>query len=399
MDHEMIVSRMVDYFASGSKGKEQMRYGLEAEHFIVDRKTKKSVPYDGAGGIQSLLREISPHFSREVSENGNVLGLINDDAALSLEPGSQLEISVKQNLHIADTIKIYNNIFQMVQALLEKRGQALMTQGYLPASSVKELSLLPKPRYFFMDQYFTKTGTMGINMMRGTASCQISIDYTDEGDFIDKYRCACILSPIFALISGNTPVFERKPNGNPLIRTKIWRNVDAERTGILRDTFSPDFSFRKYAEYVLGQNAIFEGSNGAEQASRRRVIDVLSDPGTEPDAFMLYLSLVFPDVRLRQYIEIRVADSMPVEKTAAYMALLKGLFCDVSGLKSLLNRFFWSREGIVDAQNAIMEKGRHAMAYGEPVLSVINEIMAFALSRLENGEQELLRKGFAPYEL
>ncbi|MDR0287498.1 MAG: hypothetical protein LBI03_07345, partial [Clostridiales bacterium] len=377
---EILVSKIIDYFVSGCKKRDELKFGLEVEHFVVDRKSMKSIQYKGEKGIQSLLTELSPRFLQEYRESENLFGLFNEDAALSLEPGSQLEISVKQYQSIIEIKQIYNKYFQIIQEMLEKRGQALITQGYMPVSQAEDIELLPKSRYYFMDAYFKKTGSMGINMMRGTASCQVSIDYVNEADFIDKYQCACMLCPIFELISSNTPVFEGKRNTNPLIRTKIWRNVDAARTGFLRETFDPDFSFLKYAEYILDQNAIYVVLNGIAERSEHKVIDVLKDmEDITQDDLILYLSLVFPNVRLRQYIEIRVADSIPLEKMAAYMALIKGLFADISILKSWLKQFSWSCESILEAQDAIMNNGYDAIVYGKPVNYFINEMNKLAL--------------------
>ena len=388
--HKALLSKIEDYFISGCKEAGQMELGLEAEHFVVEKDSRKSVPYAGKNGVQDTLLCLSPQFEGQYRESDSLLGLSNQDAALSLEPGSQLEISVRHSRRIADVGGAYERYYQMINGLLSQRGQTLVSEGYLPLSRAEEITIIPKERYRFMDAHFRKTGKMGVNMMRGTASCQVAIDYFDENDFVKKYQCACILSPVLALIASNTPTFEGKANSNPLIRTKIWRNVDPERTGILHSTFQSDFSFKKYAEYVLSQKAIFTVKDGKHQASGSGVLDLLCGSDDYFDDFLLYLSLVFPDVRLRQYVEIRVADSMSIENTYAYMALIKGLFSDMRELGRLLEHADWSYEAFISAQDAIMENGANAVVYGQPALRLIDELTQLALRNLEDDEKGFL---------
>ncbi|MCL2051009.1 MAG: glutamate-cysteine ligase family protein [Lachnospiraceae bacterium] len=390
---ETIIKNYTDFFAAGSKRPTDLKYGLEAEHFIVDRDSRQSIPYFGENGVLQLLNELKPHFTSEYWADGHLFGLINNEAELSLEPGSQLEISVAASADITELAFIYNKYHQIISTILAKRNQELLSEGYQPKTLVRDIPLLPKKRYTFMDQHFNKTGNYGINMMRGTASCQVVLDYTDEKDFINKYQCACLLAPLFAIISSNAPIFEAKPNDNPLIRTAIWRGVDPARCGIPPAAFDPDFSFRKYAEYIISQDAIFEAEADISKKSERKVSAVLSTKPKWSEEYLLYLSLVFPDVRLRQYIEIRVADSMPATQTFAYMALIKGLFLDMDSLNEWLTKFPRSINAITEAFDALMAKGLDAIVYGEPVTCLLNEMRELSLQQLSKKERTLLKEG------
>ncbi|MCL2718043.1 MAG: glutamate-cysteine ligase family protein [Lachnospiraceae bacterium] len=401
---ETIIKNYTDFFAAGSKHPNDLKYGLEAEHFIIDKDTRKAVTYFGENGVLQLLNELKPHFISEYWTDGYLFGLINDEAELSLEPGSQLEISITASSDIAEIAAIYHKYHCIITSILASRNQELLSEGYQPATLVNDIELLPKKRYTFMNGHFRSTGNRGINMMRGTASCQVVLDYFNEKDFISKYQSACILTPLFALISSNSPIFEAKPNENPLIRTEIWRGVDPARCGIPPATFAPDFSFRKYAEYIIGQAAIFEivesKSNKFESIkSERKVDEVLSVKPVWDDDYLLYLSLVFPDVRLRQYIEIRVTDSMPAPQTFAYMALIKGLFLDMECLNKWLAKFPRSIEAITEAGDALMEKGMGAIVYGEPVTDLLNQMIELSLEQLNQKESEILKNGFTRYGL
>jgi glutamate--cysteine ligase len=219
----------------------------------------------------------------------------------------------------------------------------------------------------------------------------VALDYSSEADFINKYQYACLLLPLLSFISSNSPVFEGQENSNPLIRTVIWRGVDSARSCIVPTTFAADFSFARYAEYIIDQAAIFEMKDGKAEKSERKVDEVLAAKTEWDEDFLLYLSLVFPDVRLRQYIEIRIADAMDEERTFAYMALIKGLFSDAAALGDWLADVPRSITAITAAQDAIMKDGMQAQVYGRPVKLLLEEMMGLAARQLTDcGERERL---------
>ena len=358
------------YFSKGCKPYDQFKTGFELEHFIVGQ-NDRNVCYSSPGGAEQLLGALASRFPERAEENGRLLGLSDGEMALTLEPGGQLEVSIVPKASIAGAQAVYRRFRALVDPLLEARGSRLVQRGYLPASSVKEIELIPKERYRRMDAHFQTSGSMGRNMMRGTAACHISIDYTSEADFIDKYRCACLLGPMLAWLSSNTPVFEGRPNRNPLLRAHIWRNVDPARC-LVPDIFAEGFGFEAYAKFVL------------------RAPEILS-PAEGDDLIPLQLSIVFPEVRLRQYIELRAADSMPEDKAFAYMALVKGLFADMPRLKALLAGFEWSQAALDAAQDAITQNGSKAVVYGMPLKAFTAKLTALAGENL-GGEKTYLEK-------
>ena len=391
---DSIIKNYVEFFRAGAKDPADLKHGLEAEHFIVYKDTKKAVPYLGENGVCALLHELSPHFDREYVDDGHLLGLLSDAAELSLEPGSQLEISTAASASIAEMAATYEKIRTLIDPILESKGQELVSIGYQPATLAAEIELLPKTRYRYMDTHFKQAGTHGINMMRATASCQVVLDYVDEADFIEKYRAACILLPLLSLFAANSPVFEGEKNDNPLIRTVIWRGVDPARSCLVPSTFDEDFSFAAYAAYIINQAAIFEMKNEAAKKSARSVRAVLAKKDaliTWDEDYLLYLSLVFPDVRLRQYIEIRIADAMPTEKSFAYVALIKGLFSDMAALRAWLKPFPRSISAITAAQDAIMQEGLNALVYGESAARLLKQMRMLAEAGLTPEERIFLQ--------
>jgi glutamate--cysteine ligase len=187
---------------------------------------------------------------------------------------------------------------------------------------------------------------------------------------------------LLALLCSNSPIYEGKENQNKLLRTAIWRDVDPARCGIVPTVFDPAFSFRKYAEYVIDQAAIFVVEHDVAKKSALRVSEVLEEKKEWDDDYALYLSLVFPDVRLRQYIEIRVADSMRQAEMFGTMHLIKGLFADMKRLREWLGKFPQSVAAIVAAQDAIMDKGWEATVYGEPVKELCRQMKEIASVRI-----------------
>jgi glutamate--cysteine ligase len=248
-----------------------------------------------------------------------------------------------------------------------------------------------------MDEHFRGTGTGGIHMMRGTASCQVALDYADEADFVAKYRCAYLLTPLLALLTDNSPRYEGRDYDQFLLRTDIWRRVDPARSGIVPTIFDPDFSFRKYAEYVLNQAAIFAVVDGVPHKTTQKAYEILAGRTEWDEDFLLYLSLVFPDVRLRQYIEIRVADAMPPHQTFAYLALIKGLFADIARLAEWVGNFPQSVAAIETAQNAIMADAWQAVVYGKPVRELCQQMIALAAGQLDDGERAILQNGLGGF--
>jgi len=358
---DSLLEAFIRYFNDGCKAPGQFRTGFELEHFIVDRE-RRNVNYSQPGGAEQLLGELAPRFPERTAENGRLLGLSDGGMAISLEPGGQLEVSIAPKAGIEEARAAYRRFRALVDPALKKYNHRLLQRGYLPVSKVRDIELIPKERYRRMDAHFRETGSMGLHMMRGTAACHVSIDYADETDFVEKYRCARLLGPVLAYMSSNTPVFEGRPNRNKLIRAKIWRNVDSIRCDV-PGIFDEGFGFEAYARFVLRAPEILRESCVQERVP-------------------LYLSLVFPEVRLRQYIELRAADSMAEGKAFAYMALVKGLFADMPRVSALLSGCEHSAAAVLAAQDAIMKNGGRAVVYGRPVARLIDELTALAREAL-----------------
>ncbi len=242
------IENMVSFFQEGCKT--QFYMGLELEHFVVDSQNAL-LPYSGEKGIAVLLEQLLPFYDKSYISDGNLIGLSRKDCAVSIEPAGQLEISISPQQEVKEMERIYRQFHQEVTPILEKWNASLQTYGYLPKGKVSKLELLTKKRYQYMDAYFATIGEAGRQMMRGTAAAQVSIDYRDEEDFIKKYEAAYMLNPFFAWITDNVPVFENEPNHQAMIRSRIWTQVDKQRTNVFSYLKGRGYFHQGYTSTVL----------------------------------------------------------------------------------------------------------------------------------------------------
>jgi glutamate--cysteine ligase len=372
--------------------------GLELEHFPVFEDGKPAL-YSGRYGILEVLEELKPYFKEPYYVDGVLLGMNNDEYSISLEPSAQFEISITPKTKVSDIEKIYDSFTALTDPVFKKNGIHLETLGYRPSGSVYSLPLIPKKRYEYMDRYFKTSGTCGINMMRGTASTQVSIDFAGEWDFVRKYRFAYLLMPALKLICDNTPVFEDQKNNVPLKRTFIWRNTDKARCDIPPGLFDAGFGFKTYAEYLLNVPLIFIPENGSFVYTGNKTAAQLfeSKPLSLPDIEHI-ASMVFPDVRLKRYIEIRGADSLPKEKALGYAALIKALFYSCGTIEDYLGEFKITGRDIYEAEDSLMSGGKKGEIYSVPADSFINSLFKCAKANISNDERHYIEDLEAFYE-
>ena len=207
-----------------------------------------------------------------------------------------------------------------------------MNAGYHPTRKAEELTLIPKERYRLMDKHFADLGTLGLRMMRASASTQVSIDYTSEADAVRKMRIASALAPVLGAIADNVAVYEREVGAYPLVRLAVWRNVDDDRCGVVPGVFKPGFGFGAYADWLLSTSPIFinakqpDGTTVEQAESTRSAGEIYKNTAMTKADIEHLISMFWPDVRLKRFVEIRPADSLPQEYLTGYAALIKGLF-------------------------------------------------------------------------
>ena len=330
------LSAMVDHFASGCK-KEKL-FGLELEHFVVDVKTKRTLPY--FDGVEAILKKFALLYGEPVYSNSSpshIIGINGQNAAITLEPAAQLEISIAPSSDVSKIRLVYDEFEKLLRPILEEHDCELICVGYHPKSKVDELPLIPKARYGFMDSYFKTVGTRGKYMMKGTAATQVSIDYESEADFIKKFRVANIIGPFLSKIFDNTEVFEGQPYEGKLARTYIWNDVDADRSMVVAGALDkPNFGFYDYAEYIYNTPPIFILENGQEKFTGPvPASEIFANRAMTQKDIEHVISMAFPDVRLKTNLELRTVDSVPIADAIRYTKLLGLIFYDQNNLDTL----------------------------------------------------------------
>lgn len=390
MEQQENFNRLEDYFRRGCKDARQNSIGIEIEHFVIHSETKETISYYGDKGIGRVLLALSeayPGCRLIGGEDGQgCLGFATDKFIITLEPAAQVEISIQPQAEISAIKQIYKEFCGALDETLDSFGYTYVTEGYQPVSLVENLEIIPKERYKIMNRHFQSTGTMGKNMMRGTGSVQVAVDYHSEEDFRKKFQLAYVMMPIFKLLMDNTPYFEGSDNHQMLKRTEIWNNVDPDRSGIIPDVLKADYAFRDYALYLWNATPIFLPIDGKDTAVGMTAMRELFKERKLSEPMIEHIvSMFFPDVRLKQYIEIRGADSTGPERIFAYAALIKGLLYN-DPFAEEIQRFIRERHlqsaDIKAAEASLMDKGWQGEVYGIPALVMAQNV-------LERGKQDL----------
>lgn len=408
--------RLVEYFEAGAKGAGNCKYlGLEVEHFITTENGRPMSyePSRDLPGVRNVLEHLMQWYPEPIlNGRGDLLGLNGTDGSVTLEPAAQLEISVAPFADVASIVDAYDRFRLWAGDYLHEHGARLVNVGYHPSRRAEELVLIPKRRYDFMDAYFAHIKSHGMRMMRASASTQVSVDYADEADAVRKMRVASALSPILAAIADNTHVYEDKPNHVPLRRLSLWREVDNRRCGTVPGVFDEGFGFASYARWLLATSPIFvtrPPANDPRGPALRGVFDTPASeayadaPMTRADAEHL-MSMFWPDVRLKHFVEVRPADCLPRSCVGGYVALIKGVFYSEKSLRSIEEALgvvdgIWplSSDAVAEAIAQIQDKGFDGLVYGESLRHWVARLFDLARSALDEEERAFLGplEGFA----
>jgi len=381
---------LIEYFATGSKPRSEWRVGTEYEKIGVDRRTGRAARYYGPRGIEAVLRRLADRFGwtpRLVGEH--VIALEGRKATITLEPGGQLELSGEacDSIHCAHE-ELTEHVNEIV-TVGDELGLAFLGLGIQPLSPLDDIEWVPKPRYKIMAPYRAKVGTLGHRMMKQTATVQANIDFDSERDAMAKLRLGMGLSPILTAAFANSPISDGRLNGYMSYRQHIWTDTDRNRSGLLPFVFSPDAGFEDYTEWALDVPMYFIHRDG-------KFVDLTGLPfrefvkrgaaghhATMAD-WQLHLTTLFPETRLKTYIELRSVDSQPPERMLALPALVKGVFYDpdcMLGAWDLVKAWSWSeRLEIYDASHKVALQAR---IRGIRLLDLARELSAIARIGLE----------------
>ena len=328
--------QLVEYLAAGSKPKSDWRIGTEHEKFVFRRSDLRSVPYEGRDGIRALLQGMMRFGWKEVLDGDTLIGLVGADGGISLEPGGQFELSGAplENLH--QTCSEVTRHLKQLRPICDELGLGLLGLGFNPKWRREDISFMPKRRYAVMRRYMPKKGSLGLDMMLRTCTVQVNLDFGSEADMIEKFRIGLALQPLAVALFANSPFVEGRPSGFVSYRSHVWTDTDPDRCGMLPFVFDRNFGFERYVDYMLDVPMYFVYRDGnyidcAGQSFRDFMVGKLPAlPGATPTMsdWNDHLTTVFPEVRLKRFLEMRGADGGPWARLCALPALWTGLLYD-----------------------------------------------------------------------
>jgi len=333
-------AQLVEFAESGSKPKSDWRIGTEHEKFGFNLETLERMPYEGPSGIKAMLEGLQRFGWEPQMENGNVIALTMNGYSVSLEPGGQLELSGEalENLH--QTCSEVHTHLAQVHEVGDEIGVGFLGLGFDPKWALEDIPTMPKGRYGIMKAYMPTRGQHGLDMMFRSCTVQVNLDYGSEADMIKKFRTSLALQPLATALFANSPFTEGKPNGHLSHRSFIWTDTDPDRTGMLPLVFEDGFSFEQYVDYALDVPMYFVYRNGEYvDVSGQSFRDFMDGrlpglPGERPTLvdWDNHLTTLFPEVRMKRFLEMRGADGGPWRRLCALPAFWVGLLYDQSAL-------------------------------------------------------------------
>jgi glutamate--cysteine ligase len=385
---------LVQWIAEGEKPRDRWRLGTEHEKIPFYREGNAPVPYEGNAGIRVLLDGLRAETGWEpILDGNNIIGLFDaaGGGAISLEPGGQFELSGAPVRTVHESAAEFARHIADAKRVAEPMGVGFLSLGMSPKWSRAETPVMPKRRYQIMTDYMPKVGTLGLDMMYRTATVQVNLDYASETDMVKKLRVSLALQPIATALFANSPFTEGKPNGLLSMRSKIWRDTDRDRTGMFPQAFDDAFGYEAYVDWVLDVPMYFvkrgDSYHDVAGASFRDLLAGRLDrlPGevaTRSD-WANHVSTVFPEVRLKRYLEMRGADVGPPERIAALSAFWVGILYDQAALDGAWDMVkAWSNEDRERLRRDVPRLALKAVVAGRAVCDVARDALAFSRAGL-----------------
>ncbi|HEY3948438.1 glutamate--cysteine ligase [Phenylobacterium sp.] len=385
-DRPLTFEDLVAWFEKGAKPKDQWRCGAEHEKFVFRLGSHAPVPYEPQG-IKALLDGLTRFGWAPVLEAGNVIALERGKANVSLEPGGQFELSGAPLETIHDICEETGQHLSEVKTVADELGLGFLGLGFTPIWTRADVPVMPKGRYKIMRQYMPKVGGLGLDMMFRTCTVQANLDFASEADMVMKFRASLALQPIATALFANSPFIEGKPSGFLSARANVWTDTDPDRTGMLDFVFRDGFGFETYARYALGVPMYFakRGDRYIDLAGRsfRDFMDgkLAELPGEKPTLkdWADHTTTIFPEVRLKQYLEMRGADSGPWGRLCALPALWIGVLYDSAALAAAWDLCKdWRIEDHERLRGDVARRGLKAEIAGRTVQDVAKDLLAIA---------------------
>jgi len=385
---------LVAWLAQGCKPKSQFRIGTEHEKFVFTLDGHRPVPYEGRRGIRTLLEGMEHLLGwQPITEDDNIIGLfdVTGGGAISLEPGGQFELSGAQIQTVHQTARELMAHLAQVREVAEPLRIGFLGAGMTPDWTRAEMPKMPKGRYEIMTSYMPKVGGLGLDMMYRTCTVQTNLDFSSEADMVKKLRVAIALQPVATALFANSPFTDGRPNGFLSFRAEIWRHTDPHRTGMLPWVFEPGMGFERWVDYAVDVPMYFvkHGDKYVDVAGRS-FRDLLAGklpgmPGVRATIsdWANHLSTIFPEVRLKRYLEMRGADSGPTQNLLALPALWVGILYDDTSLDAAWDMIKgWTAADRQKLRDEVPKLALAATVRGRTVFEIATEAVKLARAGL-----------------
>ena len=383
--------QLAAFLESGSKPREAWRIGTEHEKIGFYRDGHSPVPYHGPKGIRALLEGMQGLLGWEpILDGESIIGLADPvgEGAISLEPGGQFELSGAPLKSIHQTCREVNAHLAQVRQVADPLGIGFLGIGMSPKWKLRETPVMPKSRYRIMADYMPKVGSRGLDMMFRTCTVQVNLDFSGEADMRDKMRVGLALQPVATALFANSPFTENKPNGYLSYRSEIWRDTDPHRTGTLPFAFFDGFGFEAYVDWAVDVPMYFVVRNGRyhdmtsftfRQFMAGLAPNDLPEPRPTMGDWKNHLSTLFPEVRLKTYLEMRGADGGPWRRLCALPAFWVGLLYDRSSLDAAKDLIAtWTAEERQALRDRVPKTALATPFRNRTVLDVAKEVVGIA---------------------
>jgi glutamate--cysteine ligase len=390
-DRPLVFEDLVRWFEAGAKPKADWRVGAEHEKFVFRLGSHEPVPYEPRG-IKALLEGLASYGWAPVYEGENVIALERGGASVSLEPGGQFELSGAPLETIHEICEETGGHLQEVKLVADRLGIGFLGLGYTPNWTRDEVPVMPKGRYRIMRRYMPKVGGQGLDMMFRTCTVQANLDFGSEADMVAKFRVSLALQPIATALFANSPFREGEPTGLLSTRANVWTDTDPDRTGMLDFVFADGFGFETYARYALDVPMYFVKREGRYiDVAGRSFSDFMKGelpelPGARPTLkdWADHTTTIFPEVRLKQYLEMRGADSGPWSRLCALPALWTGVLYDAAALAAAWDLCkHWEIADHERLREDVARLGLKAEIAGRTAQDVARDLLAIAREGLK----------------
>ena len=372
---------LVQIFSQGCKEKTRWKIGTEHEKFGFKKKSLEPIDFKD---IEEIFLKLSQKYDWEkIFEGSNLIALKKDKASITLEPGGQIELSGAPMENLFETCKEVNQHQSELDVVCKSMEIDFLGMGLLPKWEINKIKLMPKKRYQIMSEYMPKVGSKGLDMMFRTATIQANYDFSSESDMTKKMRVSQSLQPVIIALYANSPFIDGKVTNYKSFRSYIWTKTDKKRCGILPFIYESSFSFERYVDYLLDTPMYFiirdneyinmtnyTFRNFLEKKVVKKIEPTLAD-------WKVHSTTVFPEVRLKSFIELRGADGGPWSRVCALPAFWTGILYDQENLDETWSKInHWKYTEIENFYQNVRKNGLNTITPdGEKLLDFTKKII------------------------